>query len=24
MRPLKLVVSEDWSSLDERAWVEKY
>lgn len=24
MRPLKLILSEDWKSLDEKAWVEKY
>jgi len=24
MRSLKLIVSEDWSNLDEKAWVKKY
>jgi hypothetical protein len=23
MRPLKLILSEDWNNLDEKAWVKK-
>jgi hypothetical protein len=24
MRPLELVLTEEWNDLDEKAWVEKY
>jgi len=24
MRPLELVLTEEWSDLDEKAWVKKY
>jgi hypothetical protein len=24
MRPFKLIMSEDYNNLDEKAWVEKY